>query len=69
VLLLAAWEAHRKLRNPNVSQQTKGMICCMAAGVVAVLFRELTYSSLLEHAATAMLFAMILAFLAAEEPA
>jgi O-antigen ligase len=69
VLVLAAWDAHRKLRHPDVSQQTKSMICCLAAGVVAVLFRELTYSSLLEHAATAMLFAMTLAFLAAEEPA
>jgi O-antigen ligase len=69
VLVLAGWEARRKLRNPRVSPQMKGMTCCLAAGAVAVLFRELTYSSLLEHSATAMLFAMSLALLAAEEPA
>jgi hypothetical protein len=68
VLALAGWEAHRKLRSPQTSLQTKGMTCCLAAGLAAVLFRELTYSSLLEHAATAMLLAMILAFLATEEP-
>jgi len=68
VLLLAGWEAHRKLRDPKVSPQMKGLICCLVAGVMAVLFRELTYSSLLEHAATAMLFTMSLALLAAEEP-
>jgi O-antigen ligase len=69
VLVMAGWEAHRKLRNPKVSPQIKGMTCCLAAGVVAVLFRELTYSSLLEHSATAMLFAMSLALLVAKEPA
>jgi O-antigen ligase len=69
VLLLAAWEAHRKLRNPSVSPQMKGMSCCFVAGVVAVLFRELTYSSLLEHAATAMLLTMCLALLVSAEEA
>ena len=69
VLLLAGWEVHRKLRNPTVSLQMKGLTCCLMAGVAAVLFRELTYSSLLEHAATAMLFTMCLALLVAEEPA
>jgi O-antigen ligase len=68
VLVLAGWEAHRKLRNPKVSLQMKGLTCCLVAGIVAVLFRELTYSSLLEHAATAMLFTMSLALLAAGEP-
>jgi O-antigen ligase len=67
VLVLAGWEAHRKLRNPKVLPQIKGLTCCLVAGVVAVLFRELTYSSLLEHAATAMLFTMSLALLATEE--
>jgi O-antigen ligase len=69
VLALAGREAHRKLRNPKVPPQIKGVTCCLMAGVIAVLFRELTYSSLLEHAATAMLFTMSLALLAAEEPA
>jgi O-antigen ligase len=67
VLVLAGWEAHRKLLNPNVSPQLKGMTCCFVAGVAAVLFRELTYASLLAHMATAMLFTMSLALLAAEE--
>jgi O-antigen ligase len=69
VLVLAGLAAHRKLRSPKVSLQMKGLTCCLLAGVIAVLFRELTYSSLLEHAATAMLFAMSLALLAGEEPA
>lgn len=30
----------------------KAMACCFAAGLVAVLFRELTYSSLFEHSLT-----------------
>lgn len=66
MLVLAAWEAHLKLRSPKTSPQTKAMTCCFAAGVIAVLFRELTYSSLLEHAATAMIFTMCLALLVAE---
>jgi O-antigen ligase len=69
VLLLAMREGHRKLRNPKVSPQMKGMTCCMVAGIISVLFRELTYSSLLEHAATAMLFAMMLALMVNEEAA
>jgi O-antigen ligase len=69
VLVLAGWEAHRKLRSPKVSPQMKGMTCCFAAGVIAVLSRELTYSSLFEHAATAMLFAMCLALLVNPEEA
>jgi O-antigen ligase len=67
VLVLVGWQAHRRLRNPKVSSQVKVLTCCLAAGVVAVLFRELTYSSLLEHPASAMLFAMSLALLSTEE--
>ena len=66
VLVLAGREAHRKLRNPKVSAQMRAMTCCMVAGIASVLFRELTYSSLLEHAVTAMLFALILAILSFE---
>jgi O-antigen ligase len=69
VLVLAGWEAHRKLRSPKTSLQMKGMTCCFAAGVIAVLSRELAYASLLEHAATAMLFTMCLALLVAPEEA
>ena len=69
LLVLAGRAAHRKLRSSKTALESKGMLCCFAAGVIAVLFRELTYSSLLEHAATAMLFAMCLAVLANEEPA
>jgi hypothetical protein len=66
VLMLAGWEAHRKLRNPKISPEVKGMICCFVAGMVAVVFRELAYSSLFEHGSTAMLFAISLAPVAAE---
>jgi O-antigen ligase len=68
VLFFAGWSAHQKLRSPKVSARMKGVLCCLGAGVLAILFRELTYSSLFEHAATAMLFAMMLALLATEEP-
>jgi O-antigen ligase len=68
VLLLAAWTGHRLLRNAKVQPTEKVLTCCMAAGIIAVLVRELTYASLLEHPATAMLFALMLAFLAAKEP-
>jgi O-antigen ligase len=69
LLVLVGRAAHRKLRSSKTTLESKGMTCCFAAGVIAVLFRELTYSSLLEHAATAMLFAMCLALLVNEEPA
>lgn len=69
LLVLAGRAAHRKLRSSKTTLEYKGMLCCVAAGVIAVLFRELTYSSLFEHAATAMLFAMCLALLVNEEPA
>jgi O-antigen ligase len=67
VLALAGWEAHRKLRQPRVSLQSKMLTCCLAAGILALLFRELTYSSLLEHPATAMLFTLNLALVTIEE--
>jgi O-antigen ligase len=69
LLVLAGRAAHRRLRSAKTPREGKGMLCCIAAGVIAVLFRELTYSSLLEHAATAMLFAIGLALLVSEEPA
>ncbi len=39
----------------------KAMKCCYAAGLLAVLFREITYSSLLEHTATLTLAYMLAA--------
>jgi O-Antigen ligase len=47
----------------------KAMKCCFAAGLVAVLFRELTYSSLLEHALTLSLAFTLAALMSAGEPA
>jgi len=67
LLVLAGIAAHRKLRSAETARESKAMLCCIAAGVVAVLFRELTYSSLFEHAATAMLFAICMALLVNEE--
>jgi O-antigen ligase len=69
LLVLAGLAAHRKLRSAQTARESKAMLCCFAAGVIAVLFRELTYSSLLEHAATAMLFVMCLALLVNGEAA
>jgi O-antigen ligase len=37
----------------------KAMACCFAAGLVAVVFRELTYSSLFDHQLTLALVAML----------
>jgi O-antigen ligase len=39
----------------------KAMKCCFAAGLIAVLFRELTYSSLFEHTVTMVLTLMLAA--------
>ena len=39
----------------------RAMKCCFTAGVVAVLIRELTYSSLLEHSLTLALFFALIA--------
>lgn len=50
----------------QAAQAHKAMKCCFAAGLLAVLFRELTYSSLLEHTLTIVL-AFVLAALARQE--
>lgn len=68
VIIFAGWEGFRKLRDPATSKEMKAIACCLAAGVIAVLFRELTYASLLEHPATAMLFGTTLALMVAREP-
>ncbi len=47
----------------------KAMACCFAAGLVAVLFRELTYSSLFEHQLTLALVAVMCALVCLPEPA
>ena len=49
VFVLASWEAYRR-RDP--------VSWCLFAGLAAVLAREATYSSLLEHPVTAMLAAV-----------
>jgi O-antigen ligase len=46
----------------------KAMTCCFAAGLVAVLFRELTYSSLFEHQLTLALVAVMSALVCLPEP-
>jgi len=43
----------------------RAMKCCFVAGMVAVLFRELTYSSLLEHTLTLVLFFALAALVCA----
>ncbi len=47
----------------------KAMACCFAAGLVAVLFRELTYSSLFEHQLTLALVAVTCALVCLPEHA
>jgi len=41
----------------------KAMVCCFAAVLIAVLFRELTYSSLIEHNLTLTLVAVLAAMI------
>lgn len=45
----------------------KVIACCFAAGLIAVLFRELTYSSVLEHTVTLALIATLSALLVRPE--
>jgi O-antigen ligase len=45
----------------------KGMVCCFAAGIIAVLLRELTYSSLMEHSLTLVLVAALAALICRPE--
>jgi tetratricopeptide (TPR) repeat protein len=59
-LVLAGREFVRTLRS-EAPKAAKAMVCCFAAGLVAVLARELTYSSLFEHAATLALAAVLVA--------
>jgi O-antigen ligase len=60
-LLLLGREFRRTMRS-KLEPVHKAMVCCFAAGLVALLFRELTYSSVLEHTVTLAL-AMTLAAL------
>jgi len=59
-LVLVGWEFVRTLRS-EVAPAWKAMVCCFAAGLVAVLARELTYSSLFEHTLTLALAATLAA--------
>lgn len=52
---------------PSELSAHKAMVCCFAAGLIAVLFRELTYSSLFEHQLTLALVAVLCAFLCSPE--
>lgn len=58
-------EDRLRLRNENAG---KAMRCCFAAGIVAVLFRELTYSSLLEHTLTLAIAFTLAALVCADDP-
>ncbi len=57
VFCLVAREAHRQLRRADSLVSEKLIVGCLFAGLAAVLARELTYSSLLEHTVTALLAA------------
>jgi len=53
--------------NADDAAAYKGMVCCFAAGIIAVLFRELTYSSLMEHSLTLVLVAALAALICRPE--
>lgn len=61
-----AVKGRQELHRLELASAHKAMKCCFAAGAVTVLFRELTYSSLLEHSLTLVLF-FVLAALACGE--
>jgi len=54
---------HLRTRDAEAKDDSayKAMVCCFAAGLIAVLFRELTYSSLMEHSLTLALLAALAA--------
>jgi hypothetical protein len=78
-LFLTGREFHRVMRShvPRGKGRGRGpsenvrkaMQCCFAAGLVAVLFREITYSSLLEHTLTLALTLTLAALVCAGDPA
>lgn len=57
----------RAPREVGTDSGRKEMACCFAAGALAVLARELTYSSLLEHTVTLALFLSLAALLCSSE--
>ena len=57
VILLVFWEVHRQLRRVDLPVSERLVVCCLLSGLVAVLARELTYSSLLEQMPVALLTA------------
>jgi tetratricopeptide (TPR) repeat protein/O-antigen ligase len=56
-------EERIRLQSENAHRAMK---CCFAAGLVAVLLRELTYSSLLEHTLTLVLAVVLVALMCSE---
>lgn len=57
---------------PSVADQASAevaMQCCFAAGLIAVLYRELTYSSVMEHALTLVLVTTLAALVCSPERA
>jgi O-antigen ligase len=52
---------------PADQSRHRAMACCFAAGLVAVVFREMTYSSLLEHSLTLVLTAALCALMCSPE--
>lgn len=57
----------RAIVEANDDSAYKAMVCCLAAGLVAVLLRELTYSSLMEHSLTFALAATLAALVCRPE--
>jgi O-Antigen ligase len=57
--------ASREVKND--AQAYKAMACCFGAGLVAVLFRELTYASIMEHTLTMILLSILAALVCQAE--
>lgn len=70
ICMLAAffWEAHERLKNTYVPIEIRTVQATLACTVTAVLLRELTYSSLLEHSLSTICFFSLLALASQHVP-
>ena len=66
LLVLLTMQFHRRMRSSVVESWRKLAAACFASGIAAAVFRDLTYSSLLEHAPTTLLLVTLIAMLSSD---
>lgn len=65
LLIAVGWAIHVRLRGGALRAPDGLAIACLAAGLIAVLFRELTYASLFEQTPNALLLSVVVGLLSA----